>query len=579
MKNQERTKKGLGLAFKFGSILLVPMLLVLVCSWLMLDAAVNNTAVKMVEHELNVAVYALETELNMMDPGEYRYEGGTLYKGEYNITNNINILDEFKEHTDVDVTVFIEDTRVVTSLLDESGARMVGTKSDPKIAETVYKNGGTYTAQDVKIHGDSFFVIYKPLKQVGSNEIIGMVFAGIDDSEVEALFKSILTQNIVILVAIVIATMVVGILFVVFMIKAIKSVVGNLDSLAEGKMSTKVGDKLAARGDEVGNIARAVRSLITNVSSAILNVLKTSKDLDNCSEDFYNSFSAITDTIGGIDIAVNDIAKGATSQAGETQKVNEDVVSMGGAIDTTATNVGTLKDSTELMNRINKTVGETLTSLVRITEETQSSIAEIKTQTDVTNESAVKIREATALIAEISSQTNLLSLNASIEAARAGEHGRGFAVVAEEIRVLADQSREATERIGSIVDNLIANSDTSVETMYKVMNVINEQGMKLNDTQESFSKLNDEIVNVGNAVDNIASEVDNLNNFKFSVMEGVESLAAISEEYAASTEETSASMLQLRQYVDNCMEMTKQMRDMSSELADVSSQFKFDDNN
>lgn len=577
MKNQEKTKKGLGLAFKFGSILLVPMLLVLLCSWLMLDAAVNNTAVKMVEHELNVAVYALETELNMMDPGEYRYENGVLYKGAHNITENISVLDEFKKHTDVDVTVFIEDTRIVTSLIDESGARMVGTKADSKIAEAVYKNGGTYTAQNVKIHGDSFFVIYKPLKQVGTNEIIGMVFAGIDDSEVETLFKSILMKNIAILVVIVIATMIVGILFVIFMIKAIKAVVANLDRLAEGQMSTKVGDKLAARKDEVGNIARAVRSLITNISSAILNVIKTSKELDDCSEDFYNSFTAITDTIGGIDIAVNDIAKGATSQAGETQKVNEDVVNMGGAIDSTATNVGALKDSTELMNRINETVGETLASLVRITEETQNSIAEIKTQTDVTNESAVKIREATSLIAEISSQTNLLSLNASIEAARAGEHGRGFAVVAEEIRVLADQSREATERIGAIVDNLIANSDTSVETMYKVMNVINEQGMKLNDTQESFAKLNTEIEQVGSAVDNIATEVDNLNNFKFSVMEGVESLAAISEEYAASTEETSASMLQLRQYVDNCMEMTKQMRDMSGELAEVSSHFKFEE--
>ncbi|MBO5228075.1 MAG: cache domain-containing protein, partial [Lachnospiraceae bacterium] len=487
------------------------------------------------------------------------------------------LLDEFKEHTDVDVTVFIGDTRRATSLIDESGARMVGTQADPKIAEAVFKNGNTYTAQDVKIHGDEFFVIYKPLKQVGSSEIIGMVFAGIDDSEVEALYKSILTSNLTFLIIIVIASMVVGVLFSVFMVKAIKGVVANLDKLADGQMSTKVGDKLAARGDEVGNIARAVRSLITNISSAILNVLRTSKELDNCSEDFYNSFTAITDTIGGIDIAVNDIAKGATSQAGEAQKVNEDVVNMGGAIDTTATNVGALKDSTELMNKINETVGETLTSLVQITEETQNSIAEIKTQTDVTNESAVKIREATSLIAEISSQTNLLSLNASIEAARAGEHGRGFTVVAEEIRVLADQSREATERIGAIVDNLIANSDASVETMYKVMNVINEQGMKLNDTQESFSKLNEEIGQVGNAVDNIATEVDNLNNYKFAVMEGVESLAAISEEYAASTEETSASMLQLRQYVENCMEMTKQMRDMSGELAEVSNNFKFDE--
>ncbi|MBO5228962.1 MAG: hypothetical protein J6B39_08220, partial [Lachnospiraceae bacterium] len=71
MKNQEKTKKGLGLIFKFNAILLIPMVLFLVVSILALDAAVNDTAVRMVEHELNVAVYALEAEFNMMDPGEY----------------------------------------------------------------------------------------------------------------------------------------------------------------------------------------------------------------------------------------------------------------------------------------------------------------------------------------------------------------------------------------------------------------------------------------------------------------------------------------------------------------------------
>lgn len=579
MKNRKKDKKGFGLAVKFGLILLIPLLLVLLCSGYMLDSAVNSTAVKMAEHELNVAIYALETELDMVDPGEYRYERGVLYKGDYNLTENVSILDSFKENTEVDVTVFIKDKRVVTSLLDENGSRMAGTIADSVISDAVYKNGNTYIDDNVKINGEHFFAMYKPLNQVDSDEIIGMVFAGIAASEVESLYRSILAKNVGILTVIVIAAMAVGVLFVLFMIKAIKMVVSNLDQLAEGHMSTRVGEKLVERKDEVGNIARAVKSLITNISSAIMNVLDTSKALDECSKDFYGSFSAITETIGGIDTAVNEIARGATSQAGETQKVNEDVANMGSAIETTADNVETLKGSTQLMNEINSDVSNTIDSLVRITEETQNSIAEIKTQTDVTNESAARIREATALIADISSQTNLLSLNASIEAARAGEHGRGFAVVAEEIRGLADQSGEATKRIADIVNNLIANSDASVRTMDKVINVINEQGMKLNDTQESFAKLNSEIGQVGNAVDNIAAEIENLNTFKGSVMAGVESLAAISEEYAASTEETSASMLQLRQYVDNCMEMTEQMRDMSGELAKVSSHFKFEENN
>ena len=149
-----------------------------------------------------------------------------------------------------------------------------------------------------------------------------------------------------------------------------------------------------------------------------------------------------------------------------------------------------------------------------------------------------------------------------------------FRSVAEEIRVLADQSRETTEKIEDIVASLIDNSNTSVSTMNKVMEVIEEQGAKLNATQDSFNRLDGEIVVVGDAVDNITEEIKNLDSLKDSVIGGVESLAAISEEYAASTQETSASMVQLRQYVEQCTGMTKRMVEMSGELSETTNSFK-----
>lgn len=563
-----------GLTFKILGILFGPMLIMLLFSILALRSAVTKSASFFVEHELNVAVYGLNAMLDAEDSGDYVYENGVLTKGSYNITENMKIFDDYRANNDVEITLFIGDMRIATSLIDRNGNRMVGTQADSKIAEEVYGRGGTYRADNVSIDGRKYYVMYKPLMQPGSGEIVGMLFAGISDMEINLLYKRNLTSSIIFMTCIILLSLVMETFFVKRLVAAIGVAVHNLDKVASGEMNITLADKFANRKDEVGNIARSLRSLVNNISAIVRKVKNTSKELDDCSREFNTSFDSINETIKGIDIAVDEIANGATSQAGETQKVSQDVVNIGEAITTTSDNVGNLKNSTALMEQINKDVKETLEKLVEITEQTRRSIEDIKTQTDVTNKSAMKIREATSLIADVANQTNLLSLNASIEAARAGEHGKGFAVVAEEIRVLADQSRETTEKIEDIVASLIDNSNTSVSTMNKVMEVIEEQGAKLNATQDSFNRLDGEIVVVGDAVDNITEEIKNLDSLKDSVIGGVESLAAISEEYAASTQETSASMVQLRQYVEQCTGMTKRMVEMSGELSETTNSFK-----
>jgi methyl-accepting chemotaxis protein len=275
-----------------------------------------------------------------------------------------------------------------------------------------------------------------------------------------------------------------------------------------------------------------------------------------------------------MNIAVTEIAEGATQQAADTQSVSSSIEDIDGAIIKTSESVGTLNDSALSMKKNNEMVDQTLKELFDISVRTSESVDEVQKQTNLTNESVQDIRSATDLIAGIANQTNLLSLNASIEAARAGEAGRGFAVVAEEIRGLADQSRESADRIRGIVETLIENSNHSVEVMSGVVEEIKQQNDKLGVTQEAFDNLNKEIENVVQAIDAISEQLDGIVKNKGSITSGIEGLNEVSQNNAASTQQTAATMDQLDEIVTECRQATEELINISREVTENAKKFK-----
>ena len=557
-------KKGLNLMIKILITALIPLILIVVLAGVSIHSVGSVVAKKLVMHEMQTASYALEMTFDSLGSGDYHSDGTNLYKGNYNLNSNNQTIDDFKKKTNVDVTVFWKKTRMVTSAIDKDGKRVTGAAIPDSVYDKVMQDG-KYFSDNVDIEGTEYYGYYEALKNAdGSSQAI--IFTGMPSSDVKAIYKKRLVNTTVFMIIITLMACALLAVVITFIVKAITKVIGHLDEVADGKMDFKISEKLLQRSDEIGNIARSVHTLIGGLASIVVNIHHSTGELAEFKDDFQKKFETINNSISNVNVAVDEIANGATSQADETQKVSSQINDMGDAITKTSQNVDSLTQSTEQMKEHNEQLDTTIQELMAISDRNKESLAAVYNQTNETNQSVMHIGNAVDMITDIAGQTNLLSLNASIEAARAGEYGKGFADVADQIRQLADQSANTAKEIGEIVAELIENSNTSVETMGVVRQEMTGQYEKLNTTKDIFEHLNEEVNNVVTAIESISTEVESLDRLKGEVLGSAESLAAIAQENAASTEETSASMVELGEIVNDCNTKTKQLVDIADSM-------------
>lgn len=476
-------------------------------------------------------------------------ENGDVWKGGYDISRSEKLLDTIREKSGMEVTFIYGTKRIMTSIVDESGNRILGSPVGAKIEEEVLKNGQEYFSKNVSIDGEIYYGYYVPVFQNGeSTAPVGMVFAGINKEEtIYRVFSSVYYMIVVVVVIALLSMLSVG-LAASSISKALNVEIGCVEEVATGNLNIRLSQKHMQRKDEVGDLSRAIRKLQSDLRHMIGGISDSTSQLIDASNTLEETSEHTVESMEHVMQSVDTITTGAMSQAADTKHASENITHMGNLIIETGSEVAALNKSADNMLLSGDKTGTAIGELKEINEEVLSVVSMIAQLTEQTNESAKIIHEVSGFISKVAGKTTLLSLNASIEAARAGEAGKGFAVVAEEIQMLAEQSNDASSRINHIVNTLIANAGHVVEAMQQMQTVIDRQNGYVVSTEESVCEVMEEIRTSIRNIRSIEGRTQELEQARKEMMDMIDGLSDIAESNATNTQETSSVIMDMSEH-------------------------------
>ncbi|MEB2301838.1 methyl-accepting chemotaxis protein [Lysinibacillus xylanilyticus] len=429
----------------------------------------------------------------------------------------------------------------------------------------------------------SMYLDSEELKENSFNVFAPMNLDGIDEtwtvqlvlpkSKILETYNHVLVFTIIAAIIIVVLMTVASTLFIYKLLKPLKFLRTSIETAADGDLTQKVDEKYI-KPDEIGAVAIAYNNMLDQTNSAIQTVLNATTLLNQSSNHVQEAFNEIVASSQEVSVAINEIAQGASKQSEDTEETNYRMIDLSDQIDTITT---LSNEMDELANKTKATTDigmKEVESLRERNSETNAMNGRIQQQMESLASNIANINQIIASIQGITEQTNLLALNASIEAARAGEHGKGFAVVAEEVRKLAEQSRNETEVIKQTVDSIFENSQQTVAVIGSNAGLIQAQNESVQGTEVAFKENSELSSSIATSISELMTKLSHMLERKNQAIMAIQSISAISEETAASAEQVSASAIDQQAELQKVAESINNMNEISKELQEVVNRFK-----
>lgn len=428
-----------------------------------------------------------------------------------------------------------------------------GTKPDTAVVEYVFDGTTKYSAYTIL-----------------NNENILVLTA----DESEALAGITVVTGVAIGISTVVVLLAVIICFILGrrLMRPLVKVSTIIEEIANGDINADFG-MVKETNDEIGLIIEKMKELTQSLGSIVGKIRNSSDTMSANSYELNDTSSQTLAANNEISKAVEDVAEGSTGMAASISKINENLLEMSNETKDINESVNEIRNQTTAVQDSSKIMNDKIKSMQDSSHKMDEGISAISKRIETVNTTVDKVSNIVSVIEEISSETNLLSLNASIEAARAGDAGKGFAVVAQEIRVLSDNTNTELENIKQIISSLVEECRYCVQASGTIVEDNAKQKEEIKAVLDEFGSLDEQIQKTAEKADEIEELVTAMIELNDDITKSSNSLTDVSAANAAATEEMNANIEELNAMMNGVSEMAGHMNNESDGLKEALSFF------
>ena len=573
-------KRRTGLLIKLSAISAIFVLLAVtvfsIISIRSVQTSSNKTAVMMGNLKIEGDLTHFENMLRK-EYGQLSLTDGDLVgQNGVSLKYNFDLVDSLSADLGVAVTVFMKENddyrRVSTSIMDNTGKRAVDTflgQNSP--AYPVIQSGKEYEGAAI-ILGNNYLTKYKPIIASNGMDVIGILFAGIEMTTIGKVIISNNVDELLMIAAIAFAILLLSIIinalsYRTILLKPIRSVADMLREISEGEGDLT--SRLQAHSnDEIADMAYYFNSTLDKIKNLVISIKKAAATLSEIGGDLSGNMNKTAAEVSEITAVVHDMKGRVLNQSASVsethatmEQVTANIGKLNGQVEKQSSDIAQASSAiAEMVANVQSVTGTlvknaaNVVSLREASETGRSGLQGVSADIQEIARESEGLLEINAVMENIASQTNLLSMNAAIEAAHAGEAGKGFAVVADEIRKLAENSGEQSKTISTVLKKIKEAIDKITRSTADVLN--------------KFEAMDNGIRTFAEQEENIRNAMEEQGIGSRQILEGVGNVNEITRQVKSGSAEMLTGAQEVIRESENLEKVTQEITGGMNEMAD-----------